>query len=130
MTTTKSKDLEIQIEALVREHIAMIRRAAALAVERAFAVSAGAPSKGKAAARKPEGSRRRGPEEMAALSERLYASICAQPGAAMSALASHLGVASSALNVPATRLRRAGRVRSVGQRHGTRYFPMTARAAK
>src|SRR5262245_4597429 len=125
MSTTKSRDLEIQIEALVREHIAMLRGAAATAVERAFAGTSGARSKPKEAARpKAVGSRRRAPEEMAALSERLYAAICAQPGAAMSALASQLGVASCELHLPATHLRRAGRVRSIGQRHGTRYFPI------
>ena len=131
MSTTKSRDLETQIEALVREHIATIQRAAAMAVERAFGGAGGAQSKAKVAARpKAEAGRRRAPEEMAALGERLYAAICAQPGAAMSTLASHLGVASRELHLPATHLRRAGRVRSVGQRHGTRYFPMAARAAK
>jgi hypothetical protein len=131
MSTTKSRDLESQIEALVREHIAMIRHAATTAVERAFAGGSGARSKAKAAARRRTvKSLRRGPEEMAALSERLYVAICAQPGAGMPALASQLGVSSGELNVPATRLRRAGRVRSVGQRQGTRYFPMTGRAAK
>jgi hypothetical protein len=77
-----------------------------------------------------DGYRRRASEEIASLSERLYAAICAHPGAAMATLASELGVPARELNRPVTQLRRAGRVRSVGQRQSTRYFPMAAKAAK
>ena len=66
---------------------------------------------------------------MSALSERLYAAICAHPGAAMCVLAAEVGATARELNRPATQLRRAGRVRSVGQRQSTRYFPMATKPA-
>jgi hypothetical protein len=47
----------------------------------------------------------------------------------MITLAEHLGMPSSELNRPATVLRKKGRIRSVGRRQGTRYFPMTGKTA-
>ncbi len=64
---------------------------------------------------------------MASLSKRLYEAVCASPGVAMTVLAAHIGATPRALNRPALILKRAGRVRSVGQRHATRYFPMAAK---
>ena len=61
---------------------------------------------------------------MAGLSERLYGAVCTNPGALMTVLAAHVGATPRELNRPALILRRAGRVRSVGQRQSTRYFPM------
>lgn len=65
---------------------------------------------------------------MAALAERLHAAICAHPGAAMTTIAGELGVSPRELNRPALQLKRAGRLRTAGQRQGTRYFPVAARA--
>lgn len=67
---------------------------------------------------------RRSPDEMTVLSERLYAAICAKPGESMAVLAPTLGATPRALQVPAFHLKRAGRIRTVGQRRATRYFPM------
>lgn len=130
MSTARVGDLEIQIEELVREHIASIRRAASAAMERGF--DAAARHGAKARQREPgkeRSGRRRASEEVLALGERLYAAICARPGMAMATLASQVGVPARELNLPATQLRQAGRVRSVGQRGGTRYFPMSAKTA-
>lgn len=66
---------------------------------------------------------------MAGLSDRLYAAICANPGALMTVLSAHVGATPRELNRPALILKRAGRVRSVGQRQQTRYFPMAAKSA-
>lgn len=130
MSTAKIGELELQIEELVREHVAALRRTAAAAVDRAFARATGGKAKGGGATSTVrEMGQRRAPEEIAALGERLYAAICAHPGAAMATLAAALGARPRELNRPATQLRRAGRVRSVGQRHATRYFPMSAKAA-
>jgi transposase-like protein len=59
-----------------------------------------------------------------ALGERFYAVLCRQPGETMTTLAPQVGVASQVLQVAVARLRRAGRVRVVGQRQLARYFPM------
>ena len=70
---------------------------------------------------------RRASAEVAALGERLYEAVCAQPGETMSVLAPELGKTPRELHRPMMVLRRAGRVRSVGQRHQTRYFPAVVR---
>ena len=63
------------------------------------------------------------------LSERLYVAIVANPGATMTVLAAQIGASPRELNRSATLLRRAGRVRSAGQRQSTRYFPTASRTA-
>ena len=119
--------LEKRIEQLVREHIAVVRAGAEAAVARAFAESTGrspkptAP-KGKAPARRAPYQRRTG-EEVADLAERLCAAVHATPGETMAQLAAPVGATPRELSVPVDRLRREGRLRSVGQRQHTRYFP-------
>jgi len=128
MSKTRIGDLEQQIEALVRDHVAELRRTAEAAVARAFSrTGAGTPDR---RSRTPRTSGpRRASAEMSALGERLYEAISAHPGAAISTLAAQLGATPRQLNRPAATLRRQGRVRSVGQRQATRYFPMTAKSA-
>jgi hypothetical protein len=46
----------------------------------------------------------------------------------MTFLASQLGTAPRRLEVPVAQLKRAGRVRSVGRRSHTRYFPLVGDA--
>jgi hypothetical protein len=132
MSTTTSKSLEIQIEELIRGHIAASRRAATAAVERAFGSVGSAGAKEKrllaAPAKRATGRRRTG-DEVNALGERFYEAVCANPGVLMITLAEHLGMPSSELNRPATVLRKKGRIRSVGRRQGTRYFPMAGKTA-
>lgn len=128
--TTSTQTLEQQItsavERLVREHLAAVEAAASAAVREGFR-RATRPSEQREAARS---SRRRSParrrprEEMAALEERLYQAVCAHPGETMAVLAQAVGSTARELNRPATVLRRDGRVRSVGQRQWTRYYPM------
>jgi hypothetical protein len=130
---TKIGNLESQIEELVRAHVAAIRRSAAAAVERGCGQVSSATPKVRSgtvsAASKRVASPRRAPAELAALAERLYEAICANPGAAMSTLAARIGATPRALNQPATQLRECGRMRSVGQRSAARYFPMLPKAS-
>jgi|SRR5262252_1659583 len=121
--TTDTQGLEQQIEELVRQHIAACRDAAAAAVERAFGAASNAQTK-TPRVRKRKGFVRRAPDQMSALSERLYQAVCAKPGETMSVLAPLVGAAPRELQVPGARLKRAGRIRTVGQRQLTRYFPM------
>jgi hypothetical protein len=67
---------------------------------------------------------------MERLSEQLYEAICAKPGESMSVLAPVIGSTPRALQVPAQRLKAAGRIRSVGQRRFARYFPMAKGAPR
>jgi hypothetical protein len=139
---TTNNELAEQIERLVRTHIESTRSAAASAVERAFAAFAATPQpgrdqprgRGRAGTSGASRSRRcmaprRATEAVAALAEQFYVVLCRNPGAAMTTLAPQVGVAPRVLHLAVARLKRAGRVRSVGQRAHTRYFPMTNMAA-
>ncbi len=64
---------------------------------------------------------------MAALAERLYEAVRANPGALMTVLAAQVGAGPRELSRPAWLLKKTGRVRSVGQRQYTRYFPMATK---
>jgi hypothetical protein len=121
------RQIEIAVERLVREHLAALEMAASAAVREGFRRAAQPMSKQRDVAstghrRSP--SRRRPREEVAALEERLYRAVCAHPGETMTALARAVGATARELNRPALVLRRDGRVRSVGQRSSTRYFPL------
>ena len=59
----------------------------------------------------------------------LYAVLCRNPGETMTTLAPQVGAPPRALHRAVARLKRVGRVRTVGQRQHTRYFPMTNVAA-
>ena len=72
---------------------------------------------------------RRAAEELVALGERFYAVLCRNPGEKMTTLAPQVGASPRTLQVAVARLKRARRVRSVGQRQHTRYFPMASVAA-
>lgn len=121
MATNNIQQLQVEIERVVREYLAAQRRAATAAVERAFASTA-TPSRA-SVARTPSG-RRRAAMEVSALAERLYAAVRANPGETMSVIAAEVGENPRALHRPMVHLKRAGRVRSAGQRSMTRYFPM------
>lgn len=70
-------------------------------------------------------SRRRDRAEMQQVSQRFYQAVSADPGETMAFLATKLGVRSQELHRPMDLLRQAKKVRSVGERHFTRYFPMS-----
>ena len=129
-----NKTLSDQIENLVRKHIEATRREAAEAMERVFAASA--PSQRSSRAARPKASRgraepqssavRRTTEELEELAERLYEAVLAEPGKTMMVLCRKLGATALELNRPMMRLKRDGRIRSVGQRQQTRYYPTAA----
>ena len=128
--TTSSKSLEQKIEtaveSLVREHLAALEAKAGDAVRTGFrrAARSGGKRDRSATPRRRRQGERRTREQIAALEERLYEAICAHPGETMAVIAEAVGASARDLNRPATVLRRTGRVRSVGQRQYTRYFPM------
>jgi hypothetical protein len=132
-TLTSIEGLEARIEQVVREHIEVSRAAAAAAVARAFCEPGGRSSKlaarqTAASTRRPM-SRRRTREEVAELAERFCAAVQASPGETMNVLAPKVGATPSELSVAVAQLRRADRVRIVGQRHQMKYFPAACAAA-
>jgi hypothetical protein len=130
MKTHQPPDLSSQIEQLIQDHMATCRRKAQEAVSRAFDAAAlpvmtsKTPVAGKPAAATGKQPRRRSGAEMREMSERFYEAVSANPGETMTFLAVKLGVQTLALQRPMALLRQAKRVRSAGQRHHTRYFPM------
>lgn len=127
-----NRNLGEKIEKLVRElveaHMEETRAAAVAAVTRAMGSSTKPASlKGSSKKQAPrKAGRRRPPGEVAALAESLYDQVCAKPGQPMVAFAAELGATARQLHRPMMTLKRAGRVRSVGERHRTRYFPAVA----
>ena len=130
-TTTESLERKIEsaVERLMREHLAACESAAGAAVQAAFRRASrpvAKPGRRVEPSRSRSSSQRRSRVELAELEERLYQAICAHPGETMAVIAPIVGATPRALNRPATTLRRVGRVRSVGKRQATRYFPMDA----
>ncbi len=133
MTNTATiQDLSKRIEEVVQEHIAASHRVAVAALERAFAKATSKPSAPAKTQRVPAengSARRRAREELTAIGERFYQAVCAKPGASMTVLAADVGATPRTLNRPMVRLKNAGKIRSVGQRHLTRYFPLVGEAS-
>lgn len=117
------------IEQLVHAHIEATRREASEAVMRAFASAFAAPRACTAPRPTRTIGRRRGAAALSALGERLYEAVRAQPGETMAVLAPKLACSPRELHRPMSALKHAGRVRSVGQRHQTRYNPTVVRSA-
>jgi hypothetical protein len=129
MTNTNTNpDLGQRIEHLVREHIAASRKAAQEAVERAFASAEAVPARARRG-RPSQGQKRRASAELVVLGERFYEAVCAKPGEMMTVLAAEVGASARDLHRSVALLKRAGRVRAVGNRSLTRYFPMANGAA-
>lgn len=123
-TTTKSLEAQIEsaVEQLLREHLAACEAAAADAVRAAFQ-RASAPKASRArTVRAPAARRSR--EVIEAITEQLYEAIRRHPGETMAVIAPVVGATAKELNHPVTLLRRQGRIRTIGQRQFTRYFPM------
>ena len=121
--------IEERINEMVGDVLVLIRRAANDAINNALSGtttavgSGGGPKRGgKRRVSKPQA--KRSPAELRELSERLYQKIDEQPGQGMAVYAEALAVAARDLGVVMRRLKKEGRVRTVGERDRTRYFPM------
>lgn len=122
--TTTLEQLTRRIEQLMREHVAGVQLAAVEAVARAVVAEnrmrRGQPSTLRPTASKPH----RTESEIAALSERLYEAVCKKPGELMAVFATELNSSANELQMPMRRLRNEDRVRGIGARPQTRYFPL------
>jgi hypothetical protein len=128
MKTKSIHQLQSEIEKLVRTHLTTQKAAATAAVERAFASATSMPRMKTPSPSKRAWGRRRPPTEVAGIAERLYKAVVAHPGETMAVIAADVGETALALSRPMLHLKSAGRVRSAGQRHLTRFFPMPSRA--
>jgi hypothetical protein len=131
-TPITTMELAGAIESLIGSYVDGVREAARQAVERALVRSAaGRPTRGgkRACSQPPTGASRRTTGELAEASDALCEVVRAHPGASMVALAEKMGTEARTLLRPMARLKSTGRVRSVGQRHLTRYYPAVIRSA-
>jgi hypothetical protein len=136
MATTSSnalaQNLEQLVAAFVRSSQELVLAAVAQAMETrpaSTAPSTAKASKRASSSKRAKPSQRRTPAEVAELGDRFYEVLCAHPGEAMVILAAQVGATPRELHRSVMLLKRAGRVRSVGQRGAARYFP-TPRSAK
>jgi hypothetical protein len=133
-TPNSTLELGVAIESLVASYIESVRDAAQQAVRRAIA-SPLAPMRRSssawriAAAKSSTTAARRTATELDALCDALCERVRAQPGASMVELAEQMGADVRSLQRPMSKLKSAARVRRVGQRHLTRYYPAVVRAS-
>ena len=64
-----------------------------------------------------------------ALAERFFSAVDTAPGETMATLAAVLGSGAKELERPVLRLKREGRIKTVGERNRTRYYVLTPRSA-
>lgn len=135
MTTIDITTLEASVEALIRQQVVAYEARLREALGRKLASVGGALSRRKAARSTPRPKRctspapRRPPEELLALAERFFSAVEATPGETMVTLAAGLGLRAQELERPVLGLKREGRVRTIGERNRTRYYPVTPRSA-
>jgi hypothetical protein len=129
-----TQELADHLEAIVTQYVTEAHRAAQQALERAFASTLtvtrkqSKPSTPRSSTR--QSSKRRPAEELGELAEQLAELVRARPGESMVTFADALDLSVRALHRPMMRLKRDGRVRSVGERQHTRYFPALANKAR
>ena len=127
MTDTTS-ELGRRIEQVIAEHVAAAQKEAQQAVARAFGEGI-TGTRPRVAARPAEpgpSGKRRASADLIALGEQFYGVLCSRPGETMAALAAEVGASAKELHRAVARLKQAGRVRAVGQRSHTRYFPLSS----
>lgn len=130
--TNTTDDLGARIEKMIAEHIAVTRKTAQTAMERAFAKAGAAaelPAATARVVRTRAPGKRRGAAELAGLGERFLRALGSKPGETMAVLAADVEVSPRELHRAVAHLKRAGRVRAIGQRSQTRYFPLSPSGA-
>ena len=135
MTAIDISTLEASVEALIQQQLAAYEAqlretlARTLSKARPGAARRKEPKATAARVRRAPSVARRAPEELEALAERLYAAVESTPGETMGVLAPSLGVVAKELERPVKRLRKSGRIKTVGERSRMRYYPMARAAA-
>jgi hypothetical protein len=126
--TSPEQRLHQQLESAIQEFLLASRAQVAATLDRAFdtAAARSSASRLKSATRRqqvPKLGKRRSASELTALSEQLYEVIAAHPGQGMVVLSERVGTSGPHLQRVVSRLRTEGRIRTVGARQQTRYFP-------
>ena len=134
MATIDITTLEASVEALIRQQVATYEAQLRETLGRRLApVGASSPRKAARSTASPKRctapAARRPPKELEALAERFFSAVEAAPGETMVTLAAGLGLGAQEFERPVLRLKREGRLKTVGERNRTRYYPLTPRSA-
>ncbi|NOY92203.1 MAG: hypothetical protein GXP55_13485, partial [Deltaproteobacteria bacterium] len=128
MTNLDITTLEAPVEALIQQQVAAYEAQLREALGRKLS---GGQSKKRKTSESGSSRRsratgpRRTPEQVDALATRLLAAVESTPGETMTTLAARVGVGPAELSLPASRLKKTGRVKTVGERSRTRYYAVT-----
>ena len=129
-TPNTTMELAVAIESLIGSYMDGVRVAAKEAVDRAMrgTVAAGQGKKRKQSGAGPvTRMNRRASARLDEMCNTLCEVVRANPGASMVTIAEKMGAKSTDLQWPMAKCKRAGRVRSVGERSLTRYYPAVLR---
>lgn len=130
MTTIDITTLEASVEALIKQQVAAYEAQLREALGRKLTRERPSSSRRKRArSAAKSGAPRRTSEALEALADKFIAAVESMPGETMLTLAPQLGLSAQELERPVARLRKVGRIKTVGERSRMRYYPMTARAA-
>jgi len=126
--------IEASIEALIRQQVAAFEAQLRETLGRRLS-AAGKPPSGRKATRSKRSRKRasapvprRSTEELKILADQFFDAVVKAPGETMATLAAGLGLRGKELERPVSRLKREGRIKTVGERNRTRYYPLTPRA--
>jgi hypothetical protein len=128
------KQIAQQLEAEMAKAVSLIisasHAAATDAVDEAFGLTQQRrqtktkPGSNRSALERAPATPRRSAAEIKSLEENLLQTVSATPGESMNVLAPRVGATPSQLQVPIARLKNGGRIKTVGERQFTRYFPI------
>jgi len=135
MTTTIDSALRARIEAFTSDLSTLVKQAALEAVSQALggAVTApakrgpGGPAKATSAAPSAKPARKgkrakRTPEDVAKMGEAVVAYVAKNPGQSVEQIGKAIGASTKDLALPVIRMIEAKKLKTKGQRRGTRYF--------
>jgi hypothetical protein len=136
-TTAIDAALRARIDAFVADISAAVRASALDAVREALGSPVSAPAKrGPGRPPKPDASpaptKRRGkrgkrtPEDVAKMGEAVVAYVAKNPGVSVEQIKKALGVETKDLQLPIVRMVAAKKLKTTGERRGTKYFPAAA----
>lgn len=122
MDNGRMTEIERQLEQTMTSFVGSLQRLMLEATIKALDRVIGPEKKQRLQKGKPTPAR--SPEIIAEITETLYRAICQKPGEPMMTFGKQLGLSSSQLRLPVSRLIDGGRVKKVGQGYMTRYFPI------
>jgi hypothetical protein len=120
-----SLDLRSRVDSFVQDLEGLIRASALRAVETALGMGAKrGPGRPRGAAKAPRAGKRakRDPQAVLAVAAKVHAAIKARPGSSVEQIGKSLGMQTKQLALPIKKLLAAKKVKTKGQRRGTRYF--------